>query len=401
MPDEVIFVLDGQTYSIDENEFEQKYQKFIDSLPYKNSGTLPKLYTEAYNKPFHIYKNNSGSVVVRPLTGDRTEMTIARKHFFDVVFNKANQNYKSYEPIILKGILEGQIIDHGKIDGNKKNGETVKLNNNIKNITFYGVPGVGKTHNIKKLINSIEAKLSTQEIFQTIQRNEKSNVELSEELQDRVKFVTFHQSFGYEDFIEGFRPNENGNIEIQEGIFKRICQEASENPERNFYLVIDEINRGNISKIFGELITLIEEDKRDKLEVTLPYSKEPFKVPRNLYIIGTMNTADKSIALIDVALRRRFTFVKMEPKADLIEDENAKKIFEELNIFLAKRLDEDHLIGHSYFMGINSDEDLQFILDYKIKPLLEEYFYGDKEGLNEAKNILEDTKRRSNDADNE
>ena len=259
----------------------------------------------------------------------------------------------------------------------------------IKNIILYGVPGVGKTHNITKFIRLIEEGKFDSEIFLEIQNNENSNEELSAELKERTAFVTFHQSFGYEDFIEGFRPNKNAEITIQQGIFKQICRNANDNPDEHYYLIIDEINRGNISKIFGELITLIEEDKRDRLEVTLPYSKEPFSVPSNLYIIGTMNSTDKSIALIDVALRRRFTFLKMEPNASLIENKEARVVFEKLNDFLKERLDDDHQIGHSYFMKIENEDDLKFVLEYKIKPLLEEYFYGDRDGFDEAEKYLD------------
>jgi 5-methylcytosine-specific restriction protein B len=142
---------------------------------------------------------------------------------------------------------------------------------------------------------------------------------------------------------------------------------------KNYYLILDEINRGNISKIFGELITLLEEDKRlgedNELMVTLPYSKEQFGVPKNLYIIGTMNTADKSIALVDIALRRRFTFVRMEP-IDKYLPENVKKI----NEIIKERLGADYLIGHAYFMGSQEDN---FVMKYRIRPLLEEYFYGE------------------------
>ena len=247
----------------------------------------------------------------------------------------------------------------------------------IKNILLYGSPGVGKTHNTKKIINLIESGKSEKKIFETIKNNNFiDNIDISE-LKNRVKFITFHQSFGYEDFIEGFRPNKEGNITLQDGVFKIFCDTASKNIEQNYYLIIDEINRGNISKIFGELITLIEEDKRDILEVTLPYSKKPFTIPSNLYIIGTMNTTDKSIALIDIALRRRFTFLKMQPNAKLIKFPPAKTLFETLNTKIKESIGEDYLLGHSYFMNIQNEDDLDFVLEYKIKPLLEEYFYGD------------------------
>jgi len=252
---------------------------------------------------------------------------------------------------------------------------------NIKNIILYGSPGVGKTHNTKKLISLIESKKSKNEIFNVIKENEPNDGidanNIVDNISSRVKFITFHQSFGYEDFIEGFRPNEDGDIKLQDGIFKTICDDANNDKEKNYYLVIDEINRGNISKIFGELITLIEEDKRDTLEVTLPYSKKTFKIPSNLYIIGTMNSTDKSIALIDIALRRRFTFLKMKPKADLIDYTPARGIFENLNKQIEEDLGEDYQLGHSYFMTIQNDSDLDFVLEYKIIPLLEEYYYGD------------------------
>ena len=256
-----------------------------------------------------------------------------------------------------------------------------------KNIILYGAPGVGKTHNTNKLIQLIEDGESQSEIFKAIGKNEHNDCVDISNIKDRVKFVTFHQSFGYEDFIEGFRPNKNGQIEIQKGIFHKICEDAGKNPTQKYYLVIDEINRGNISKIFGELITLIEEDKREKIEVTLPYSKESFKVPSNLFIIGTMNSTDKSIALIDIALRRRFTFLKLEPNETLVP-QIAKNIFNELNKKIADFIGEDYQIGHSYFMNISNDDDLEFVLEYKITPLLEEYFYGNKEELQNIKEII-------------
>lgn len=383
-----------------------------------------------------------------------------------------------------------------------------------KNIILYGAPGVGKTHNTNKLIHLIEEGKSEKEIFEAIQKSSETYTqnEFDDDLKSRVKFVTFHQSFGYEDFIEGFRPNEDGDIKIADGIFKRLVGDAIENKkvakkskvelsktikfqkeldafkdlieeeiekkgyysitdaayltgfdedalrynirresptykydlrmkfddlikfnesdvssrqdvkkldsinslakqhasyyfkvfqeiiknrinikeeeiqeekEKNFYLIIDEINRGNISKIFGELITLIEEDKRDSYEVTLPYSKDPFKMPSNLYIIGTMNSTDKSIALIDIALRRRFTFLKMKPNVDLIQFQKAKELFSALNNQIKEDLGDDFQLGHSYFMKIASDKELEFTLEYKIKPLLEEYYYGNKEGYEE------------------
>ncbi|HSW61440.1 MAG TPA: AAA family ATPase, partial [bacterium] len=152
--------------------------------------------------------------------------------------------------------------------------------------------------------------------------------------------------------------------------------------KKTYVLIIDEINRGNISRIFGELITLIEEDKRDgKLTAKLPYSQEDFTVPSNLFIIGTMNTADRSIALLDIALRRRFTFFRFDPRSELVGNTKAKEIMIKLNEEIVKSKGKDFQIGHSYFMKINSDEELKAVLTYKIKPLLEEYFVNDNKRL--------------------
>lgn len=153
---------------------------------------------------------------------------------------------------------------------------------------------------------------------------------------------------------------------------------------QNYYLIIDEINRGNISKIFGELITLLESSKRlcedNELTTTLPYSKEEFGIPPNLYIIGTMNTSDKSIAHLDIALRRRFGFVEMLPDPEILENSECKSLLQELNQRIEILLDKDHLIGHSFFCG-KSKEDIPTVMQNEIVPLLEEYFYGDYEKI--------------------
>ncbi|HPS28640.1 MAG TPA: AAA family ATPase, partial [bacterium] len=155
-------------------------------------------------------------------------------------------------------------------------------------------------------------------------------------------------------------------------------------------LIIDEINRGNISRIFGELITLIEEDKRDgMLTVKLPYSQEDFTVPSNLFIIGTMNTADRSIALLDIALRRRFTFFRFDPRPELVEFKKAREIMEKLNEEIVKSKGKDFQIGHSYFMKVKDEKKLKAVIDFKIKPLLEEYFVNDPNKLKEFYEIID------------
>jgi hypothetical protein len=230
-------------------------------------------------------------------------------------------------------------------------------------------------------------------------------------------FVTFHQSYGYEEFVEGLRPVLNGNnddetgsvdYEIRPGAFKTLCHRARQSPEQRFAMVIDEINRGNISKIFGELITLIEPDKREgasnALAVTLPYSGEKFSVPANVDIIGTMNTADRSLALLDTALRRRFDFVPLLPdtRAEKLPDDpssaplaglvvttangtiDVRRMLERINERIDALYDRDHCIGHAYLTALADVDNggarfdkLADIFRNRIVPLLEEYFFED------------------------
>jgi MoxR-like ATPase len=231
----------------------------------------------------------------------------------------------------------------------------------------------------------------------------KKEVQLQED--DFIRWATFHQSYAYEDFVEGLRPKiseeaqESISYEITPGVFREICTLASQDPDNKYVLVIDEINRGNIAKILGELITLLEDDKRDDLNVTLPYSKDAFSVPGNLYLIGTMNTADRSIALLDVALRRRFAFVEILPRLDLLKDALVESegpsvhldaLLRNLNTAISRHIDRDHQIGHSYLLKVKMAEEEQRleVLDYvwnnQIIPLLEEYFYSQQDKLKEV-----------------
>jgi len=310
------------------------------------------------------------------------------------------------------------------------------------NQILYGPPGTGKTYNtINKAIEIIENRVLSDD-------ESKDRESLKAKFEQyknsgQIEFITFHQSYGYEEFVEGIKAipagevgNEDGTemiYKVADGIFKKIADKARENPDYKYALFIDEINRGNISKIFGELITLIEDSKRvgesEEIQVALPYSGRKFGVPKNLYIIGTMNTTDRSIALMDTALRRRFEFVEMMPNplllhknlslsklkpnnADwesidswgftnkdkcwsfdknyndediIINNVNLRRLLYKINQRIEYLYDRDHTIGHAYFMELKEDDSdintLSNIFKNKIIPLLQEYFYDDWEKI--------------------
>ena len=304
-----------------------------------------------------------------------------------------------------------EIIDSDENEG---------LDESTKNFILYGPPGTGKTYNVINKALEIIDRDSYGEISDSRERILNRYKQLVESGQ--IEFCTFHQSYGYEEFVEGLKSDGNGNFVTEDGVLKKIAIRASydslkkdlkmelqdgeelgyeekkeivlENINREdafrdnkkYVLIIDEINRGNISKIFGELITLLEEDKRigttNHVTVSLPYTKEQFALPSNLYIIGTMNTSDKSIAQIDVALRRRFSFEEMMPSYEElgeIDEIEVDKLLDKINKRVEFLLDRDHLIGHAYFVRVNTLEELIFTMTNKIIPLLQEYFYGDNE----------------------
>ncbi|WP_051004002.1 AAA family ATPase [Gottschalkia acidurici] len=254
----------------------------------------------------------------------------------------------------------------------------ISLLENKKNLILKGAPGVGKTFISKRL----------------------AHVMMGEKDETRIHMVQFHQSYSYEDFIEGFRPKAEGEgFELKQGPFVKFARKAARDPERDYFFIIDEINRGNMSKIFGELMMLIEDDKRD-MHINLLYSNDKFSVPSNLYIIGMMNTADRSLALLDYALRRRFSFFEIKPAFqndtfksyvnELDNPEVLNRVIDEirsLNNGITEELGTGFQIGHSYFVGSSYKVDtlnrVEEVIEYEIIPQLFEYWFDDEQKAND------------------
>lgn len=259
----------------------------------------------------------------------------------------------------------------------------VRLKHPLNQI-LYGAPGTGKTYATAEYAMAIleNRKVSDAKIDETARKTLMASYK-NKVRDGYIVFTTFHQSYGYEDFVQGLRPDPSKSelsFDTIDGVFKKIADKAMQDTANDYVLIIDEINRGQISKVFGELITLIEDDKRwgeiNELSVTLPYG-DVFAIPNNLYIVGTMNSADKSISLIDTALRRRFEFIEVIPNKDLVDDVALREVLERLNNSLVNELDStDLLIGHAYFIK-KTEKDLCNIMNRNIIPLLYEYFFDD------------------------
>lgn len=310
--------------------------------------------------------------------------------------------YKGY-PDKLEALFSNEVVtvnEYGREEFLKNSFISDELYDSIinnlsrkKNLILQGPPGVGKTYLAKRLFYSLMGEVDD----------------------TKIEMVQFHQSYSYEDFVQGYRPNEEGKFELKEGIFYKITQQAKKEYESNpadskkYAIIIDEINRGNLSKILGELLMLIDADKREKYwSINLTYSDEDFYIPPNLYIIGTMNTADRSLSLVDYALRRRFAFITLPSafessklKHYLLDVEHIDvnivnsiiKSMIDLNRYIKDTLGEGFVIGHSYFINqLNHSVDiistLNEIINYEIIPLLEEYYFDDQEKIKEAKQFI-------------
>ncbi len=303
-------------------------------------------------EPEQDEKNESPTIQVTPSIPDKTIDPYTKDNFLSEVY-MTEERYDALSGVLL----------------------------NKQNIILQGAPGVGKTFAARRLAWSI----------------------MGEKDDSRIEFVQFHQNYSYEDFMMGYKPA-GDSFELKYGIFYRFCQKAANQPDKPFFFIIDEINRGNMSKIFGELLMLIEKDYRGT-KATLAYNGMPFCVPKNLYIIGMMNTADRSLAMIDYALRRRFSFFDIEPGFDSqgflayqnsLNNDTLNALIakvKDLNneIALDKSLGKGFCIGHSYFCGRTNctEEWLRAVVDYDILPMLREYWFDETNKLQRWENILQ------------
>ncbi|WP_338945609.1 EVE domain-containing protein [Fusobacterium pseudoperiodonticum] len=348
--------------SVLEKNIKLKDMEFLKNM----RGTLFKITEEEFEVIMDIIYKENPSLLLK-YTDDSKDKNIISE---DNTNFSLSQNKKYTKENFLKDVYISE----------EKYNKLVNVLMRKKNIILQGAPGVGKTFLAKRLAYSI----------------------MSEKDDERVKFIQFHQNYSYEDFVMGYKPIKEG-FELKYGIFYNFCQKATKNPDKDYFFIIDEINRGNLSKIFGELLMLIEADYRDE-KATLAYDSLDFSVPKNLHIIGMMNIADRSLAMIDYALRRRFSFFDIEPAFDSEGFSNYQKEFsnnifdrlikkiKELNTEITqdKSLGKGFCIGHSYFCNAEECtlEWMKDIVEFDIFPMLSEYWFDDESKLNEWKDIL-------------
>lgn len=396
---------------IEVEELLENKSKYI-NFQFSQEDVLTSLKEKGYGSHEKDYKDKN-----------RNKVGKFKFHVFKVILDDGSEDLKKLNVFLNNGGIQESLRDiDEKNNLFKKNQNINQISNFILpsvNTILYGPPGTGKTYNsIKYAVDTVDTKFN-QDGSKVYHEYIEEYIEKFNELKTigRIAFTTFHQSYGYEEFIEGIKPNLSDSSDkkdsegdkpnlsdnsekkisykIAKGVFREFCEEARKK-SGNCVFIIDEINRGNISKIFGELITLIEDSKREgepeAMSVILPYSKEKFSVPKNVYILGTMNTADRSISLMDTALRRRFEFVEMMPDEDLLDEvvvEEGINIHEMLKIMnrrIEALYDREHTLGHAFFMSLKNEgkatiNQLESIFKNKIIPLLQEYFYEDYEKI--------------------
>ncbi len=365
---DIVFVKDGYHMILAAGEVVSDYL-FDDTIPddFKNIRKIKWLKVENYE----VNNNNFPQKALTDISNTDYVKDLISKYL--ITEDIKNDNMLKYTK---ESFLQEVFMDEVDYD---------RLSNLLlqeKNIILQGAPGVGKTFIAKRLAYSI----------------------IGEKDSSKVSMVQFHQSYSYEDFIMGYRPSEGNSFKLEEGKFYQFCKLAKNDPDNKYFFIIDEINRGNLSKIFGELLMLIEADKRDQ-EISLLYNKELFSVPENVYIIGMMNTADRSLAMIDYALRRRFSFYTISPAFDnlkFVEYQNTivNPHFNNL-INIVKQLNETikndstlgkgFMIGHSYLTELSrdvTDEQLFNIVEYKLIPLIEEYWFDEESKVSQWSDLL-------------
>ena len=358
-PGDIVFAKKGMHSVIGRGVVASEYIYDTEDPEYPNIRKVNWTNTGAWEHP--------GQAVMKTLT-DITSYTDYVAKLNSLIDVNEDEDDVEPEETVFPEYTPEKFLEEVYMDGDSYD-TLVELIRMKRNVILQGAPGVGKTFAAKRLAYSMMGCKD----------------------QNRVMMVQFHQSYTYEDFIEGFRPSStSNNFEIKKGAFASFCQKAAEDPDNEYFFIIDEINRGNLSKIFGELFMLIENDKRGNA-LQLLYSGDKFSVPPKLYIIGMMNTADRSLAMLDYALRRRFAFFEMKPgfESEGFRDykmaiENAKfdsliDCVEKLNTVIAAddSLGDGFCIGHSYFCNLTAitDKALSNIVEYEMVPLLKEYWY--------------------------